>query len=652
MRRRVTMNKKIVGILIGVIIGILSISKINIFAAETKAEIWSYSLDERIEHRSIKVGDNNSNFGIMVTPDSVVRKSTMWSMDNTDIARVDGNSETATVYGIKEGTTTLRLNIKTESDGTLTHSSIISVYTPVYNISGRVSSKVTFYRGADDDSWIRSTDVPAGQSVTIIGSCGDYYYLKLPDSYTFDDNRETRYTYALKSKIYVPVDGITTDIANIDITKNESVKINNIVTPNIATNKTVTYSSNNFSVASVDNSGKVTGKSEGYVIITIKTESENKVAKCGISVYTPRSGVKAEVNKSANLLVGADDKEAIRSKWVEKGQELSIIGYCGNYYYVKLPDYYKFADGNTSRVAYILKSNVYIPVESITLNQKNITMGSHDTQKLTATVLPDIASNKNVIWSVNKNNIVSVDNVGNIKSIGSGEAKVVAKTESGGKTAICTVNIVKGLESAKLGEISLKLIKTDLSENILKYSSCAGATEYILYRGIKRSDGTIKWEDIERIYDRYNKGEVLYDDLIEVGKTYYYKMVAKKIYARGAFDFVTLDTKTSNIIKVVSGKPELSGHLNGKKSVKISWHKLSHEYCKKSGYMVYRKTNKQGSYKKIKTINKKSTIKFSDNTTKYNTNYKYKIRAFYINRKKKTLFSPYSNVITVKTKKK
>lgn len=141
------MNKKIVGILIGVIIGILSISKINIFAAETKAEIWSYSLDERIEHRSIKVGDNNSNFGIMVTPDSVVRKSTMWSMDNTDIARVDGNSETATVYGIKEGTTTLRLNIKTESDGTLTHSSIISVYTPVYNISGRVSSKVTFYRG-------------------------------------------------------------------------------------------------------------------------------------------------------------------------------------------------------------------------------------------------------------------------------------------------------------------------------------------------------------------------------------------------------------------------------------------------------------------------------------------------------------------------
>lgn len=646
------MNKKIISFLM---IGVLLISyrlPIRVLAEAAKVEIWSYSLDERVEHRSIKVGSSMANFGIMITPESVSKTEVKWSTDNEDVARAEGDDETATVYGLKEGTTTLHLAVSTKSDGVLKHSSIISVYKPINNVSGQVSAKATFWRGADKDSWVRSTDVPVGQKVTIIGSCGNYYYLELPNDYVFDDNRATRYTYALKSQIFVPVTGIKLDKKYSDIAVGKNVVLNKVVTPDIATNKAVSWSSSEKKAASVDNDGNTVGKSEGYAVIMAKTNSGNKTATCNVSVYKPIGKVNAKIKETTNLLIGANEKEADRSKVTSIGQSLSIVGTCGNYYYVELPADYVFDDGGTSRNAYVLKSKVYIPVTGIKLNKVEVVIGDKQTEKLVATVLPDIATNKKVIWSVNKNNIVTVDKNGTVTGKNGGSAVIIAKTESEEKTALCKVEVVKNLPSTKLGDFKLSLVRTDLDVNVVKYTRCDGATEYTLYQGTKRFDGTIKWEDVYESYGKYENGAMVPVVSIELGKTYYYKVVAKKEYARAAFDFITIGTKESNIIKVETGKPNLSVKLSGKKKVKLSWGKLSDYEHKKGGYEIYRKANKQKAYAKIKKISTQSTTKFIDKQAKYNTNYTYKIRAFYLNKKKKTVYSPYSKAITVKTKKK
>ncbi|MDE6373471.1 MAG: leucine-rich repeat protein, partial [Clostridia bacterium] len=79
-----------------------------------------------------------------------------------------------------------------------------------------------------------------------------------------------------------------------------------------------------------------------------------------------------------------------------------------------------------------------IPVESITINKTAIELEVGDEDNLTATVLPENATNKSVTWGVDNPDVVIVLN-GKVTAMGEGTAKIVAK--AGDKTAICTVTV-------------------------------------------------------------------------------------------------------------------------------------------------------------------------------------------------------------------
>lgn len=82
----------------------------------------------------------------------------------------------------------------------------------------------------------------------------------------------------------VHVDSITLDIQSAVLNINGSVKLLATISPSNADNKSVTWSSNNRSVAAVDNNGNVTGKSEGTAVITVKSNDGGKTATCQIKV--------------------------------------------------------------------------------------------------------------------------------------------------------------------------------------------------------------------------------------------------------------------------------------------------------------------------------------------------------------------------------
>lgn len=83
-----------------------------------------------------------------------------------------------------------------------------------------------------------------------------------------------------------------------------------------------------------------------------------------------------------------------------------------------------------------------------------------------------------------------------------------------------------------------------------------------------------------------------------------------------------------------------------KKSVKLTWKKVS----KATGYEVYRKSSKKGSYKKIATIKKGTTVKYTNKKLKKHKKYTYKIRA-YRTVNKKTVKGSFTSAKTVKIKK-
>lgn len=80
----------------------------------------------------------------------------------------------------------------------------------------------------------------------------------------------------------IKVTGVTLDNTNLTLEVGKSAQLNATVNPSTATNKNVTWKTNNSNVT-VEN-GKVTGKAIGNSIITVTTVDGNYTAQCSITV--------------------------------------------------------------------------------------------------------------------------------------------------------------------------------------------------------------------------------------------------------------------------------------------------------------------------------------------------------------------------------
>ena len=82
----------------------------------------------------------------------------------------------------------------------------------------------------------------------------------------------------------VHVTGITLTPTNGDIAVGEQLQLTATVLPASATDKSVTWTSSNDAVATVDGTGKATGISAGSVVITATSNDGNKKATCQLTV--------------------------------------------------------------------------------------------------------------------------------------------------------------------------------------------------------------------------------------------------------------------------------------------------------------------------------------------------------------------------------
>ena len=86
---------------------------------------------------------------------------------------------------------------------------------------------------------------------------------------------------------------------------------------------------------------------------------------------------------------------------------------------------------------------VVIPVTSITIDKESVSMLSGDSITLNATVLPENASDKTVIWSISNESVATVDSSGNVTAVAEGEAVITATSESGSLSAGCSITVTR-----------------------------------------------------------------------------------------------------------------------------------------------------------------------------------------------------------------
>jgi len=218
----------------------------------------------------------------------------------------------------------------------------------------------------------------SGKPNTITLNTDGTYYVALEHGTPSDSTMWVRYAVTAADK---PVEGISS-ITNGDSTifQGKTLQLYANITPTNATNQSVTWSSSKTSVATVDENGMVTGVAPGSATITATTVDGGFRATTTITVADPVPVTGVTVTAGDVAQKGETEK---------------------NPYYLALG------------------TNV----------------------ALTATVLPETATEQAVIWSVSNDDILAVNSYGQVYAIGSGSATVTATTVDGSYTATFYVNI-------------------------------------------------------------------------------------------------------------------------------------------------------------------------------------------------------------------
>ena len=189
------------------------------------------------------------------------------------------------------------------------------------------------------------------------------------------------------------------------------------------------------------------------------------------------------------------------------------------------------------------------------------------------------------------------------------------------------------------------LVGTAVMVNVTKSNDTALTSSWKLTGAY---DGVELWRSVSEkgSYTRVFTGKAAnyVNSGLAYGKTYYYKVRAfRKV------DGVSYYSGWSNIraYSLIPGKPVLSSVKNKKKKTAVvTWKKV----IGASGYEVYRSTKKNSGYKKVTTIKKGSTVRYTNKKLKKGKTYYYKIRAYKTVNKNKG-YSAYSAVKSVKIKK-
>ena len=115
------------------------------------------------------------------------------------------------------------------------------------------------------------------------------------------------------------------------------------------------------------------------------------------------------------------------------------------------------ADG--SGVKAVCQVTVTQLVTSITLSQTTLALGVDGYKKLTATVLPSNAANKQVTWSSSNTAVAEVTSSGGVAANGPGTCTITCAAKDGsGVKATCTVTVTQLVTSITLSQTSLSLV--------------------------------------------------------------------------------------------------------------------------------------------------------------------------------------------------
>ena len=235
----------------------------------------------------------NASLSYTFSPSNVSIKDVTWETSNSSIATV---SQYGRVVANAEGTALITVTTK---DGNKTATCTVMVKAKVIPVAGVSLDKTSISMTEGDTQTITATVIPSNAtdksvtwsssntSVATVSSSG-VVTAKAAGSATItvtttDGGKKATCSVTVNAQT-VAVTGVSLNKTTMSLVIGGTEQLTATVSPSNATNKNVSWSSSNTSVATVDSNGNVSAIKVGTAIIKVTTEDCGKTATCSVTV--------------------------------------------------------------------------------------------------------------------------------------------------------------------------------------------------------------------------------------------------------------------------------------------------------------------------------------------------------------------------------
>ena len=243
---------------------------------------------------ALKVGES-TDLTATVSPANATNKNVTWSSDKEAVATVNNGKVTA----VSEGTATITV---TTEDGNKTTSCVVTVTKPVVAVTGVTLDKSTAALKVGESTDLTATVSPANATNKNVTWSSDKEAVATVNNgkvtavsegtaiirVTTEDGSKTAtcavtVTKAEEPVVVVNVDSVALDKTTVTLNAGEKITLTATVKPDNASNKNVTWSSSDVSVATVKD-GVISALKKGQTTITVTTVDGDKTATCSVTV--------------------------------------------------------------------------------------------------------------------------------------------------------------------------------------------------------------------------------------------------------------------------------------------------------------------------------------------------------------------------------
>ena len=454
-----------------------NISKtINVTVNENKVvEAVEYSLTFTIPDK-IDVGDSKEVTCLVTSNKGDVRKCNNYTINNTNVVKIESDkivglsSGTATITVTEEGKTVKKditvtnkiidvINIKLNKDNITKYPGEEETLSYVLDPANATNKNVT---------WSSSNEAVATVSNGVVHANGVGV---ATITVTSSNGKKASCTINVIGRP-VDVEGVTLP-QTITLAPGDTTKLVYSISPENATDKGVTWSTDKNGIVAISQDGTVKAKKVGTVNVTVTTNNGKKTATCTVKVekgVVEASSVELKHNGNSisettlnvgdtlqvTAIVKPDDTTTKTVTWTSNNTSSATVSQDGvitaksaskNPVTITA----KTTNGKTATIKVtVIKPS--IPVAGIVLSQTSMSMKPGDIRYLYATVVPNNATDKKLTWTSSNTNVVTVTNSGMVRAVNYGTATITVKS-SNGVSASATVEVPKKVVDLIRGSI-------------------------------------------------------------------------------------------------------------------------------------------------------------------------------------------------------